>query len=269
MFKLKWVLIIGGVIISLVSYSMSHSGRTDSSGGHHNRKTGGYHYHNRKKYTPPTQTQTWEEPIEIWEEPEKECEEPVRERLQRYPNPKKIPPKVWKPDTLIIPPKTNKITENHWQVALNNKLYRGKLEMDVGNGRADISTNTHIIEVDKASKYNEGMIQVLRYAEASGKTPVLALYVDGEKGGYSLLKQAETLCLEKNVQFLLINDYVSLNYINSLVNPADSDNSSRLDYWINTDSNIRHNKSCRWYESTENGRFCKKREGRACNICGG
>ncbi len=30
----------------MANYSMAHSGRTDSSGGHNNRKTGGYHYHN-------------------------------------------------------------------------------------------------------------------------------------------------------------------------------------------------------------------------------
>ena len=33
----------------------SHSGRTDSSGGHYNRKTGGYHYHR----TPKSSTSTY------------------------------------------------------------------------------------------------------------------------------------------------------------------------------------------------------------------
>lgn len=33
------------VIFCLPAFSYSHSGRTDSSGGHNNRKTGEYHYH--------------------------------------------------------------------------------------------------------------------------------------------------------------------------------------------------------------------------------
>ena len=41
---------MGAVIVSLMFLFdgggvFSHSGRTDSSGGHYNRKTGGYHYH--------------------------------------------------------------------------------------------------------------------------------------------------------------------------------------------------------------------------------
>ena len=45
---------LGVVIVALVFLFngggvFSHSGRTDSSGGHYNRKTGGYHYHGTPK----------------------------------------------------------------------------------------------------------------------------------------------------------------------------------------------------------------------------
>ena len=45
---------IGAVIVALMLLFdgggvFSHSGRTDSSGGHYNRKTGGYHYHGTPK----------------------------------------------------------------------------------------------------------------------------------------------------------------------------------------------------------------------------
>ena len=44
---------------SLILYSaFSHSGRTDSSGGHHNRKTGGYHYHGTPKSSTSTYSST-------------------------------------------------------------------------------------------------------------------------------------------------------------------------------------------------------------------
>ena len=56
------VLLLCGMIAataSLILYSaFSHSGRTDSSGGHYNRKTGGYHYHG----TPKSSTSTYSRP---------------------------------------------------------------------------------------------------------------------------------------------------------------------------------------------------------------
>jgi len=251
MFKYRWAgVIIGVIITAFVSQSISHSGRTDASGGHNNRKTGGYHYHNKKTYSPPVQLE--EKPVQ-----------PQRRLI------KSSVPRQSKP--IPAPTKSNlvSITENHWQVALNNKVYQGNLEVTAGNGRADISTETYIIEVDKASKYNEGIAQVLRYAKATGKNPILALYVDGEKGGFNHLKQAERLCLEKGIQFLFINEYISVNDINSLINPDYSVDSTGAVYWINTKSNVRHNKSCRWYRNTTNGRASRNREGRACKTCGG
>lgn len=40
-------------------------------------------------------------------------------------------------------------------------------------------------------------------------------------------------------------------------------------YWLNTSSNVRHHRSCRYFENTKNGRNCGPDEGRACKICGG
>ena len=56
------VLLLCGMIAataSLILYSaFSHSGRTDSSGGHYNRKTGGYHYHGTPKSSTSTYSST-------------------------------------------------------------------------------------------------------------------------------------------------------------------------------------------------------------------
>lgn len=38
--------IVTFILILIFFSAQSHSGRTDSRGGHYNRKTGGYHYHN-------------------------------------------------------------------------------------------------------------------------------------------------------------------------------------------------------------------------------
>lgn len=54
---------IGAVIVALILLFdgggvFSHSGRTDSSGGHYNRKTGGYHYHGTPRASTPTYSRT-------------------------------------------------------------------------------------------------------------------------------------------------------------------------------------------------------------------
>ena len=40
-------------------------------------------------------------------------------------------------------------------------------------------------------------------------------------------------------------------------------------YWINSNSNVRHNESCRYYGNTKSGYFTEKRKGKSCGICGG
>ncbi len=40
-------------------------------------------------------------------------------------------------------------------------------------------------------------------------------------------------------------------------------------HWLNTDTNKRHNQSCRWYGDTDLGRPCSADEGERCLVCGG
>lgn len=47
------------------------------------------------------------------------------------------------------------------------------------------------------------------------------------------------------------------------------DNSASLDYWLNSNSGVRHNRGCRWFENTKEGRRCGPNEGKACGQCGG
>ncbi len=39
-------------------------------------------------------------------------------------------------------------------------------------------------------------------------------------------------------------------------------------YWLSTNSGVRHNKSCRWFEKSK-GRPCSPTEGKPCKLCGG
>jgi endonuclease G len=50
---------------------------------------------------------------------------------------------------------------------------------------------------------------------------------------------------------------------------VESDRQGDGEYWLNTNSNVRHNKGCCYYKNTKHGRFCGPDEGKACGICGG
>lgn len=41
------------------------------------------------------------------------------------------------------------------------------------------------------------------------------------------------------------------------------------EFWLNTETGVRHNKGCQYFNSTQSGRFCAGSEGRACKKCGG
>ena len=56
---------------------------------------------------------------------------------------------------------------------------------------------------------------------------------------------------------------------NTTYNSQQSQNTIQPIYWLNTSSNVRHNRSCKWYNNTKRGRPCTKSEGKACGICGG
>ncbi|MCC6682208.1 MAG: YHYH domain-containing protein [Phycisphaeraceae bacterium] len=243
--------VIVAVILAVPLILYGHSGGLDSNGGHYNRKTGEYHVH--RPTTPavtPTPTQT-----------------------------------TTRSTTQLVKPNTTpalqaiRITENHWQVAINNKYFRGQLEVSVATGRADIATDTEIVEVDKSDNYLQGIEQALRYAEATGKKPVLVLYIDGDVNGLINFQAAQKLCDEKVVRLVLANCYVSANDLIqtaygqpiassgplSITPTADA----TLTHWLNTSSGTRHNQGCRWFRNTQGGRMCRPDEGRPCSTCGG
>ncbi len=177
--------------------------------------------------------------------------------------------------------------ESDWQVAFNNKVTHGKLEVETPTGRIDILTDTHVIEVDHARNYRAGIKQALQYAGATKKKPGLALVMDGNQDTLQAVDAAKKLCAESDVTFWLINEYVSVNDLAEQKpekttseqspavpvpqveeKPAQKQNVEQ-GYWLNSESGVRHNRSCRWFGNTSNGRPCRKDEGRACKQCGG
>jgi hypothetical protein len=55
----------------------------------------------------------------------------------------------------------------------------------------------------------------------------------------------------------------------SQLTPAKSIERASLTHWLNTNSNARHNSSCKWYGKTKHGLYCSAEEGKPCGECGG
>ncbi|MBI2442253.1 MAG: hypothetical protein HYV35_12900 [Lentisphaerae bacterium] len=176
--------------------------------------------------------------------------------------------------------------ESDWQVAFNAKVTHGKLEAETPTGRIDILTDTHAIEVEHARNYRAGIKQALQYAGATKKKPGLALIMDGVQDTLQAVEAAKKLCAESDVAFWLVNEHVSVNDLAEqkparLTSEPTTTNAPQLEkkpdqaqnieqgYWLNTKSSVRHNRSCRWFGNTVNGRPCGQDEGRACKQCGG
>lgn len=177
-------------------------------------------------------------------------------------------------------------TESDWQVAFNNKVTHGKLEVEIATGRIDILTETHAIEVDHARNYRAAIKQALQYAAETKKTPGIALIMDDAQDTLQAVQAGKKLAEEAGVTFWLINEYVSVNDLADQKpkpanptppaasppqvqeQPAQLQNVEKQ-YWLNTKSGVRHNRSCRWFGNTVNGHPCGANEGRACKQCGG
>ncbi len=165
-------------------------------------------------------------------------------------------------------------TKNHWQVAFNNAVTKGRLEVITNGGRVDIVTDEYVIEVDRISKYNEGILQALRYAEGTGLKAGLALYIDGDEDAFEKYADAVEACDHYRIKLWLINSHVSVQDLVNLKSTPRPEIDRSNDtvapmYWLNSNSGERHNKSCRYFGNTVSGRYCGENEGRACSTCGG
>lgn len=196
------------------------------------------------------------------------------------------------------------ITENDWHTAFNEKVTHGVIESVTPLGRVDILTNDYAIEVDYVRNYRDGIRQALQYAGETNKKPGIALIIDGPGDSFEILVQAKTLSNKEHLKLWLVNEYVSIADLMSRKNISINSNSptqpiyenlfqkktgvnnnnsptispkrqnavqkeQTAEYWLNTKTGVRHNKSCRWYGNTKNGRSCGSNEGRPCGQCGG
>jgi len=100
-------------------------------------------------------------------------------------------------------------TEKDFQKAFNEAYFdgRAKAEVRVKYGRVDLLTGEFAIEVDRLSKFHEGIGQALHYAEETGKKPGLALFIVApRKQDLKKLDYVSELCRENGIRVWYIND---------------------------------------------------------------
>lgn len=155
-----------------------------------------------------------------------------------------------------------------WRAAFNDKVTQGTIDVEVPGARIDILTEDYAIAVERAGSFRAGVKQALLNASLAEREPGLALYVDGEQGALQSLEEARGLCTASGVKLWLVNEYVSHEEL-SVAEATDGSDMAAETHWLNEDSGVRHNRKCRWFGNTGNGRYCDSDEGRTCRQCGG
>lgn len=160
-----------------------------------------------------------------------------------------------------------------WYVTQIAQHLKGHTEVSVENGRIDIVTETHAIEVERATNWKHAIGQSLWYAIQKNLSPGIVLIVlddDDWKMG---------IRLNSTLQYAGLADKVKVWYYPQDFNTTADQIKLQFEeerkteplatgYWLSTNSGVRHNKRCQWYTQSK-GRYCSAAEGRPCEKCGG
>ena len=165
-----------------------------------------------------------------------------------------------------------KISEAQYIRMINEGL-QGQTEYKVTSGRIDILTETHAIEVERANKWKQSIGQALWYGLQTTNKPAIILIIE-ESSDYKYFIQLNTALdyaglTEKIKVWQFPQDFPEANVYKAKIldiqsNPANVGKA----YWKTSSSNVRHNSTCRYYQTTR-GESCNGEIGIACKKCGG
>jgi hypothetical protein len=170
--------------------------------------------------------------------------------------------------------------ESYYSGVLAQRL-GGDREHKVQSGYVDILTDTHAIEVKRASDWKHSIGQAIWYGLQTNRTPGIILIMktqaDYKYGiqlqsalNYAGLSQVKVWLYPQDFGGTLTrNNFVETGYLEK--NKTMQSDHNGCTYWINMGSKkkTRHNQSCRWYNNTKKGRCTSSKEGNACGQCGG
>jgi len=101
--------------------------------------------------------------------------------------------------------------ESIWRDLLASNLY-GRVEIKLPSGRADVVTSNEVYELDRPTKWKEGMGQVLAYAQDLQLKPVLAI-MSYSRGPEGLINRSRKM-------FDLAESYCKSNVESAVFTPA-------------------------------------------------
>ncbi len=144
----------------------------------------------------------------------------------------------------------------------------GEMEhVNPDRSRVDLLTDEYAIEVDYARKWKESIGQSLWYALQTNRKAAIVLIIEGERDFNYVQKLQTTIDhngLSQSITVIVYPD--DFQNTKTLISP-----SSKViggNHWLSTNSNARHNSSCRWFEVSK-GRRCRANHGKAAGCCGG
>lgn len=160
-----------------------------------------------------------------------------------------------------------------WYIGEIAHFLKGQTEIGVENGRIDIVTYTHAIEVERADNWKHAIGQSLWYALQKNLEPGIVLIVLDEHDRRMGLRLNSTL------QYAGLDSIVKVWYypqdfqstpeqIKQQFSEERIADPQATGYWLTTGSGVRHNAGCQWYARSK-GRYCSVDEGRPCGNCGG
>lgn len=163
--------------------------------------------------------------------------------------------------------------QESWYIQEIAGYLKGQTEVPVENGRIDIVTATHAIEVERASNWKHSIGQSLWYAQQKNLTPGIVLLVldeDDWKMGIRLNSTLQYAGLSEKVKvWYYPQDFgASPDQLQQKFEQQKSADPAATGFWLTASSGVRHNSGCRWYTQSK-GRYCSGSEGRACGSCGG
>lgn len=151
----------------------------------------------------------------------------------------------------------------------------GIQEQKVNNGRVDIVTSTHAIEVEWASNWKHSIGQALWYGLQTGKKPGIILIkktIDDRKYGIMLESALDYAGLGENIEVWFYPEDFGGTYEG--MQTQRQEHKQHLiqtfgQYTRNKNSGVRHNSKCAYFDCA-NCVSCGPNDGKkACGKCGG
>lgn len=168
-------------------------------------------------------------------------------------------------------------SEAEYISTLNDQHFHGRTEVKMYGGIADIVTNTHAIEVERASKWKNAIGQSLWYAQQLELQAGIVIIIESKSEFKYVQMLNSTLAyagLKDKIKVWMYPDDFPSVATRTTATPLHSTSlraapaTNTKSYWLSTNSNKRHNSTCRWYKNSR-GKACPSTQGTACKICGG